>query len=46
MPSTRPEMRISAPNAVKKKPLWISASVKVVRSAARRLAISGCSACA
>src|SRR5947209_10384561 len=44
MPSTRPAMRISAPKAVLKKPLKISASVKTLRSAARRLAISRSSA--
>src|SRR5437868_7515512 len=44
MRSTRPAMRISAPKAVLKKPLKISASVKTLRSAARRLAISRSSA--
>src|ERR1041385_3676069 len=44
MRSTRPAMRISAPKAVAKKPLWISASVKVLRSAARRLVICASSA--
>src|SRR5882757_1566784 len=40
---TGPERCSSAPKAVLKKPSAISASVKALRSVARRLLISGCS---
>src|SRR3954471_7822497 len=41
MRSELPAKRNSAPNAVRKKPFAISASLKVLRSATRRLVISG-----